>query len=414
MSMDVPSDLGLNSPAPSRSTETAATARILVWVLVTAAISFLGGILFAEAIDSPHDNDDFEIFWQSWDVLEREYYYGVPEDGVLIRGAVQGLLATTGDRYTFLVEPQRAELDRQMTAGEFGGIGAYVSQNNAGQFVITMPFNDYPAEAAGLEAGDVITAIDGTSIVGWTQDAAVGLLRGEIGTRVEVTVYRPDEDREFTVEIRRARVELPTVYATMYGDVGYVRLFSFNGLATELLNREIGELLDQGAQALIFDLRDNPGGLLDQAVNVSDLFLEDGLILTQRSRNEDDEIYRSNDGDLAEDVPLVVLINGGSASAAEVVAGALYDRERATLIGQTSFGKGLVQHVYDLDDGSQLHVTVSLWFTPNETLIQDQGLAPDITVDVLAEPDIEDDPYIDAALDYFATQGVVELAIDNE
>ncbi|MCD4687117.1 MAG: peptidase S41, partial [Anaerolineae bacterium] len=158
----------------------------------------------------------------------------------------------------------------------------------------------------------------------------------------------------------------------------------------------------------------NPGGLLDQAVNVSDLFLEDGLILTQRSRNEDDEIYRSNDGDLAEDVPLVVLINGGSASAAEVVAGALYDRERATLIGQTSFGKGLVQHVYDLDDGSQLHVTVSLWFTPNETLIQDQGLAPDITVDVLAEPDIEDDPYIDAALDYFATQGVVELAIDNE
>lgn len=413
MSMDVPTHRDLSPPSKPRSPETT-TARMLVIVLATAAISFLGGIFFSDAIDSPHDNDDFEIFWQSWDVLEHEYYYEVPDDGDLIRGAIKGLLATTGDRYTFLVDPQRAELDRQMTAGEFGGIGAYVSLNNAGQFVITMPFNDYPAEAAGLEAGDVVLAIDGTSIVGWAQDAAVGLLRGEIGTNVELTIYRPAEDREFTVEITRARVELPTVYSTMYGEVGYVRLFSFNGLATALLERDIGELLDQGARALIFDLRDNPGGLLDQAVGVGDLFLDKGLVLTQRSRNKDDEIYRSKDGELAEEIPLVVLINGGSASAAEVVAGALYDRERATLIGQTSFGKGLVQHVYDLDDGSQLHVTVSLWFTPNDTLIQDQGLVPDIVVNAPADPDGDDDPYIDAALGYFAAQGIVELAADGE
>ena len=189
----------------------------------------------------------------------------------------------------------------------------------------------------------------------------------------------------------------------MYGDVGYVRLFSFNSRATELLESDISAMLDDGAQSLILDLRGNPGGLLNQAISVADLFLEKGLVLTQRNRDGKALEYFSKDEQLAEDIPLVVLIDGGSASASEVVAGALRDRDRAILIGQTSFGKGSVQHVYDLSDGSQLHLTVSLWFTPKEAPIQGEGLAPDLEV---TSSSADTDTVIDAALAYFAEQNI--------
>lgn len=405
MSMDIPE---IPSQRHNNRPEGPLVARIIVIVAVAAALGFMGGVWLSNAKDSPHNDDDFRVFWQSWDVLEDEFYYPLPDKGELIRGALQGLLAITGDRYTFLVPPARAEFDRQLTAGEFGGIGAYVSQNASGQLIITTPFNDFPAEEAGLRAGDIVTAVDDTAITGWTLDDAVGLLRGKIGTQVTLKIYRPAEDREFSVSITRARVELPTAYATMYDDVGYVRLFSFNSKAISLIESETQEMIDQGAKALILDLRGNPGGLLDQAVGVSDLFLDAGLVLTQRSRAGNNEQYFSTDGHLGEGIPLVVLLDESSASASEVVAGALRDRGRAVLIGQTSFGKGSVQHVYDLADGSQLHLTVALWFTPDETLIQGQGLQPDIVVDAAGQSDQDPDPYIAAALDYFAEQGVDE------
>ncbi len=402
--------MALDIPKPQRSVDkktphtpsssTTFVAQMVVFVLAAMALSFMAGVWLANSTDSPHNNENFTVFWQSWDVLDSEFYYELPSEQEMVRGAIQGLLSTTGDRYTFLAPPQAAELDRQATAGAFGGIGAYVSLNADGQLVITMPFNDFPAEKAGLRAGDVVLEVDGTSIQGWSLTDAVALLRGEVGTQVTLRVYRPSEERTFTVTITRARVELPTVYARMMEDVGYVRLFSFNERATEELEREIGALLEQGAQALIFELRGNPGGLLDQAVSVSDLFLGDGVVVTQRNRSGEAIVYRSQDGQLAEAIPLVVLIDDMSASASEVVAGALRDRERAILVGQTSFGKGSVQHVYDLKDGSQLHVTVALWFTPNETPIQGEGLHPDIEVDAPEAPTAADDPYIQAALSY--------------
>ena len=401
MTMDIPKPQRSTEP-PQRATVPNSTfvAQMVVFVLAAMALSFMAGVWLANSTDSPHNNKNFTVFWQSWDVLDSEFYYELPAEQEMVRGAIQGLLGTTGDRYTFLVPPQMAELDRQATAGEFGGIGAYVSQNAEGQLIITTPFNDFPAEKAGLRSGDVVLEIDGTPIDGWSLGDAVALMRGEVGTDVTLRVYRPSENREFTVTITRARVELPTVYAQLFDDVGYVRLFSFNERATEQLEREIGDLFDEGAQALILDLRGNPGGLLNQAVSVSDLFLGKGVVVTQRSRDGKAIVYRSEDGQLAEDVPLVVLIDDMSASAAEVVAGALRDRERAILIGQTSFGKGSVQHVYDLKDGSQLHVTVALWFTPNETPIQGEGLHPDIEIDAPEAPNTADDPYIQAALHY--------------
>ncbi len=400
---------GDDSPsAPAKRLASPMRTQMLFAGVLIAAIAFLGGVWFTGRMDSPHNTDEFDLFWQSWAILEDEFYYELPPDRELIYGAAQGLLAAAGDRYTFFAPPQAAAYDRQTLAGEFGGIGAYVGQDTDGQLVITALFSGFPAKEAGLLAQDVIEEIDGVPIAGWTLETAVGWLRGEIGSEVTLTVYRPGDGSRFTVEITRARVELPTAIADTYDGVGYVRLFTFNDRATELLEGEIETLIRQGVTGLILDLRGNPGGLLDQAVSVSDLFLDEGVIVTQQDRQGRRMTYRSQTGQIAEDVPLVVLIDGGSASASEVVAGALQDRGRAALIGQVSFGKGLVQHVHDLPGGSQVHVTVALWFTPNETPIQDQGLAPGVVVeDSVAEAGR--DPFVDAALEYLAQgAGVAE------
>jgi len=397
--MDLPTE------RPSHPWQQTPALLFLALVLVAGA-AFLGGVWFAHADESPRDDQDFRLFWQSWDILADHFYYDLPENRQLVYGAIEGLFSQADDPYTFFVPPRTAEIDRQKISGQFGGIGAYVSQNQSGAIVIAAPFEGFPAQQAGLQAEDVIVAVDGASLAGHTLEDAVALLRGEIGTQVTLAIYRPATAAQFEVEITRARVELPTAYSQPFGEAGYVRLFSFNGLAAETLAREIQKLLDGGAKALILDLRDNPGGLLDQAVAVSDLFLGDGVIVTQRNRAGGDIVYRADDGDLAESIPLVVLVNGGSASASEVVAGALHDRGRAALIGQTTFGKGLVQQVYDMPGGSQVHVTTALWFTPDDTQIQGVGLTPDLAV----PPDAasaDEDPFVAAALHALAERGVI-------
>ena len=374
--------------------------RILFVVIVISGAAFLAGVLYSNATDSPHNNQDFKLFWESWDILDQDYYYAMPDNTSLVYGALQGLFASVGDKYTFFDPPTQAEYARQVTAGEFGGIGAYVTQHSDGQVVIVSPFPDYPADQAGLQAGDMILEADGTSIQQMSLTDALSVLRGEVGTKVTLTVYRPSDSSQFTVEITRAVVEMPIVNSQMFGDVGYVRLYIFNEKAVESVQNEVQQMLDQGTQALILDLRGNPGGLLDQAVGIGDLFLNAGVVVTQRNRSGQEIVYRSKDGDLAENIPVVVLIDENSASASEVVAGALRDRGRATLVGRTSFGKGSVQYVHDLPDGSQVHVTTALWFTPNEIAIQGKGLSPDVTVTDQENANLDQDPFVAAALAY--------------
>jgi len=390
-----------NAPT-DRHSESLFRAQILFGVVLVAGIAFVAGVWFAGATDSPHNNDAFDLFWQSWDILDREFYYDLPEERDMVYGAIQGLLSTAGDRYTFFAPPTRAEFDRQTMAGEFGGIGAYVSQDLEGNLIITAPFNGYPAKQAGLKANDIILEVDGTSIKGWSFDDAVSLLRGSVGTKVALTVFRPSSAEELSVEIVRARVELPTAISDRFDDVGYVRLFSFNDRATEVMEQEIAILQKEGVTSLIIDLRGNPGGLLDQAVGVSDLFLDEGLVVFQEDRNGRRIEYYAKGGQLAERIPVVVLIDEGSASASEVVASALRDHQRAPLIGETSFGKGSVQHVYDLADGSQVHVTVAAWYAPSGTPLQGQGLEPDILVTANSTGD--GDPFISAALEYLSAE----------
>jgi carboxyl-terminal processing protease len=279
-----------------------------------------------------------------------------------------------------------------------------VSITADGNLVIVSPYSGYPASEAGLQPQDQIREVDGRSLQGMAFNEAVALLRGEIGTDVTLTVYRPSENREFEVTLTRVRVELPTVDSRLIEDIGYARLYTFNGNATTLLEEAVSELIDQGAEALILDLRGNPGGLLDQAIGVSDLFLGDGVVVKQRSRSGQEIVYRSEDGDLGESIPLIVLVDAGSASASEVVAGAIRDRERGVLLGQRTYGKGSVQHVHTLRDRSQVHVTYALWFTPNETPIQDEGLAPDVEIEPPADAEPGEDPVLERALEYARTE----------
>ncbi len=405
--MDVPGKLKAE-PQP-RQAEVNWMLRTAVVVILTATVSFVAGMLFSTYTDSPHNNEDFDLFWESWSILEQEFYYKLPADKDLVYGAVQGMVATVNDPYTFFQPPQAAELDRQEIAGEFGGIGAEIYLNDAGQLVVIASYPGLPAEQAGIKADDVIVAVNGTSLDGQSQADILSRLRGDIGSKVQLTVFRPSTEEQFTVSLTRARIELPTAISRMYGKVGYVRLYLFNGNATPALQQEIQGLLDQGAEALILDLRANPGGLLDEAVSVADLFFDEGVVVKQKMRSGDETIYRSDDGDLAEDIPLVVLIDENSASASEVVSGALHDRERAVLIGHTSYGKGSVQHVHDMADNSQLHVTVAIWLTPNETPIQGQGLTPDRVVGEDTTPVYVDDRFVDSALQYMADELKLEV-----
>jgi carboxyl-terminal processing protease len=378
---------------------------IVVALVVAAAGGFFAGFVSAGGVSasllSQQEPPEFGVFWEVWNYVEHEYFYDVPSATDRTYGAIRGVLATLGDPYTAFVQPSIAELDRGNIEGVFGGIGAYVSLNEFGQLIIAYPFPGQPASEAGLHSGDVILSVDGRSLENLTLAEGTTLIRGPIGSTARLEIYRPDTGEQFEVEIERAQIEVPTVVAQMLeGNVAYVQLWRFNGVATTQLQAELTTLLEQNPRALILDLRGNPGGLLDEAVSVSDLFLPEGLVVTQRTTiDQEPRVYYSDTGDVAEDIPLVVLIDGGSASASEIVAGAIKDRGRGVLIGTPTFGKGSVQLVHDLSDGSQLRITYGAWFTPEEIDLNGTGITPDIAVEV-PEGQVEQDLWLEAALDY--------------
>lgn len=306
----------------------------------------------------------------------------IPGDADLTYGAIQGALATLDDPYTTFLTPEVAARVREQAEGSFEGIGAYVEMNEEGFLEIVRPIDDQPAARAGLLPGDLIIAVDGESVVGKTVDEAITLVRGPRGTSVTLTIAREDVAEPFDVTIVRDRIEIAVVESEMLPDnIAYVHLTTFfNRNTTDQLSLAVEALLAQQPRALIFDMRDNGGGFLDQAISVADLFLPGGVVLYERNKQGLDQTFNADGGDMAEAIPLVVLVNAGSASASEIVAGAIQDNGRAILIGETTFGKGSVQQTYALSDGSELRVTVARWYTPNNNSISEQGIAPDIEV----------------------------------
>jgi carboxyl-terminal processing protease len=364
-------------------------------------------------IPTPTDEDEeaFQLFWEVWDLVQHHFYGEVPDMQRVTYAAIRGMLSTLGDDYTALIEPQVAAIISEDATGEFEGIGAFVGLDEEGKLELSGIFEGGPAEEAGLLAGDRVLEVDGVSIVGSTLYEAIGLIRGPAGSEVRLLIEREGVPEPFEVRVTRARLEIPVIDVEMRDDgVGAIRLYDFSATASERLEERLEEMLAQEPRGIVLDLRNNPGGFLDQAVEVADLFLDDGAILLERWSSGRERSFEARPGDIGEDVPLVVLVNGGSASASEIVAGALQDRERAILIGEPTFGKGSVQQPFTLSDGSELRVTIARWFTPNDRAIHDQGLAPDIEVpwpeedaEEGAEPDLEPpkvDPQLERAVEY--------------
>jgi carboxyl-terminal processing protease len=367
-------------------------------VVLIAMTSFVIGIMF-ERRNEPSGSADLATFWQAWDIIEQRYYGDLPSAEQRKWGAIDGMVASLGDPYTSFSEPELAAVRREEIDGHFGGVGIVITPNDAGQIIVVEVIPGNPAAEAGIQAGDIFVEIDGQAVQGIAYDQVGDMVKGELGTTVDITFLRPETDETFTVTLTRAMIETPTVASRNIDGIGYLQLASFNGVAASQMQTNIDSLLEQDVHALIFDLRGNGGGLLDQGVQIADMFLDDGVILTERSTDGDEEVFRSDDGDAAEDIPLVVLVDGGTASASEVVAGALQDRERAILIGQATYGKGVVQLVYDLIDGSQLRVTSAAWFTPDNQTLNGVGLTPEVDV-VSAYDNAGVDLVIQAAVDY--------------
>jgi len=351
------------------------------------------------------DEADLRLFFEVWRLVARQFDGELPSQEELIHAAISGSLDTLDDQFTRFVPPDAAARMRQDLQGSFEGIGAFIRMTEDGYLEIVRPMAQHPAARAGIQPGDIITHIDGVAVQGLSLDEAIARVRGPEGTIVVLTILRADVEGPFEIEVERARIEIAIVESEMLADnIAYVRLTSFTTSSSQALQQAITQLLAQNPVGLIFDLRDNPGGYLDQSVAVADLFLPEGVVLYERNIRGLDEIFNSQDGEIAEGIPLVVLVNAGSASASEIVAGAIQDRGRATLIGETTFGKGSVQQTHTLSDGSELRVTVARWYTPADNTIDGTGITPDI--EVLPSPiDLggPDDTQLQRAVQYLLT-----------
>ena len=394
--------------------ERAQNILIVCLVIMLPIMAFVAGFMTNELFDVPipfveetpepiidADSAGFDLFWEAWGHIETTYIGDVPSGRQLTYAAIQGALAGLNDPYSRFLEPVVRQEEIVSLSGNYGGIGVYVNRNEIGEaWLIPIPGN--PAADSGVLEGDILLAINGETVPG---DLAISqieqLLRGEVGDEVELTLDRDGEILK--IEIIIGQILVPSVFARILPEapeIGYVQLSRFSGETAGELEQAILEFEEKGVKGIILDLRSNGGGLLEASVEVTDHFLEDGLIMRQESRSEGEKIYNANSGSVAASIPMVVLINSGTASAAEIVAGALQDRSRALLIGSKSYGKGSVQLVYDLSDGSSIHVTSARWYTPNGTQLDQQGLLPDIPVDLVAASENPDkDYYIEAGID---------------
>ncbi|MGQ9584103.1 MAG: S41 family peptidase [Anaerolineae bacterium] len=384
----------------------AKTWRLFVLVCLVAAISaasFVAGYgahWFSALQDGlpwvspeplPSEDEAFRTFWQGWRLLERDYYGEVPDIVKAARAALKGVVQELGDPYTVVVDPEYSAILREDMSGSFEGIGAVVRINEAGYLEIVEAFEEQPAHQAGLRRGDIILKVDDTAIEGMNVFEAVALIRGPEGTSVRLLVRRPGVGSEpFEVTVIRRKIEIPSVQPRLLeqasGDrtylIGYIGLTDFNAAVPRAFSAALQALLTRDPDGLILDLRGNPGGYLHVAVDVASQFVGQGTIVIERYKGGEEQHLLASPGGLATDprLPLVVLVDIASASASEIVAGAVQDTGRGVLVGEKTFGKGSVQLSYVLADGSEFRVTTARWFTPKGREIQGEGLEPDVLV----------------------------------
>ncbi|HCW69537.1 S41 family peptidase [Thalassospira lucentensis] len=369
------------------------TSRLAVLALATGMTFGLASPSLAQSSSSSAETYRLlNLFGDVFEQVKTKYVEKV-DDKQLIEAAINGMLTSLDPHSSYLNMDNFEEMQVD-TRGEFGGLGIEVTMEEGFVKVIS-PIYDTPAEKAGLQPGDFITHIDGTAIRGKTLNDAVEMMRGKVNTDIILTIIRKGEQAPFDVTLTRAVIKIQSVRAEVKEDIGYIRITKFNEQTFSGLQRAIGDMRDQigpEIKGLVIDMRNNPGGLLDQAISVSDAFLDKGEIVSTRPRDtENTERYNARTGDLAEGLPMVVLINDGSASASEIVAGALQDHRRAVIMGTRSFGKGSVQTILPMPGNVALRLTTARYYTPSGKSIQEVGIVPDIIVPQARVESIESD-----------------------
>ena len=343
--------------------------------------------------------DDRALRAEVVEMIEDNFYKPVDEKR-LDDGSLKGLVDSLGDQYSHYLTPGEATQFRESVSGEFEGVGMNVEEDRRGLKVLRV-FEGSPASKAGIREGDLIIAVNGRSIAGLNSEVATGKIKGPSGSRVKLEVFSADDERSRTVAVKRERIEVPVATGRIVErngkKLGVVELLSFSSGAHGLVKREVDEVLDQGAEGIVLDLRGNGGGLLSEAVLVSSIFIEDGEIVSVRGRSRPERTEEAQGDAIDEDVPVAVLVNGGSASASEIVTGALRDRKRATVVGTRTFGKGLVQEVEQLSNGGVLDITVANYYLPGGKTIGTQGLKPQVRA--RDDADTERDEALPLALD---------------
>ncbi len=362
-----------------------------IFVAILAAVTLVaGGVVVgyslgeqaepqATVIGSTSDAKGLQLIEQTFSTI-MSTSVDPPSKEELARGAIKGMtkvLKKSGDPYALFYTPQAYRSFQELTTGQFSGIGVWVEERDGNLEVLSV-LPSTPALEAGLRPGDLIEVVDGQQVEELSTDEAVGRIKGKEGTDVTLGVRRGGEQLSFT--ITRATIDLPNLMANMTSDdLGYVQLFGFARGAGDQLRDEVQKLTDQGARGVILDLRDNGGGLFSEGVEVASVFLESGEVVTYKEKSQPEVVYDA-EGDAFEEIPLVVLVNQRTASASEIVTGALQDRDRAIVVGTTTFGKGSVQEVLPLSDSSALKLTIGAYFTPDGKQINGQGIEPDVVV----------------------------------
>ncbi|MCB0046909.1 MAG: S41 family peptidase [Caldilineaceae bacterium] len=394
--------------------------RPLLWIIgllifvVSLAGAFGAGALFGATlftgraswsrpvITSPvEEPEEFNVFWQAWSIVQDRFVdQEVLDDTQLTYGAIQGMLNSLGDQgHTVFLTPEEMESQREDLDGTFSGIGASIGVQD-GMPVIIAPFDGSPAAEAGIKAGDIITAVDGEDTAGRDLNDVVETIRGPAGTEVVLSVLRLDGENtdSYEIPITRGEIEIPAAdWAMIPGtDAALIRLSQFNANADDDLRASIEAADAAGATSLVLDLRNNPGGLLDQAIRVTSEFLEDGNVLQEADAEGNIREYKVRRGGIATEIPMAVLINAGSASSAEILAGALQDYGRAELVGETTFGTGTVLEPFPLSDGSAIMLGTRQWLTAEGRTLRKQGVSPDeevilsVAADLLTANELEE------------------------
>lgn len=373
------------------------------WFLGHQDLEFQEGKLVPQILnkDGNQTQVDFSPFWKTWDVIVKDYD-GTLDYKKMVEGAIRGMVTSVGDPYTVYMSTDETKEFENDISGTISGIGAEVGIKND-KLTVIAPLDNSPAKNAGLKSGDLILQIDGEDTVKMSLGEAVSKIRGKEGTKVKLHIQRDTERKDY--EITRAKVEIKSVrWEIKEGNIGYIELSSFDENSAAKIKEAVSDLNGKGAKGIILDLRDNPGGLLDAAVSITSEFLKDGVVLIEKNKagTINESFKTSGNGKLTDTkIPIAVLTNNGSASASEIVAGALQDSKRATLIGEKTFGKGSVQQIEEISGGSALRITIAHWFTPSGKTIDKEGLKPDVEVK-LTENDLknEKDPQLDKAIEF--------------